>query len=107
MTESFSGRDPDVVALKTHAQDVVMGGCALNRNSPHFTCCAAHEHLRFMGIERGTVDRPVRAVVVCETFVCRKPGTIGVDSFDLVQEVARQTAVFGEEVVPVAAIVAA
>ena len=60
-----------------------------------------------MRVESRAVQRPVGSVVVSETLVGGEPGAISIDSFDLVQEIAGQSAVFLQEVVPVAAVVAA
>ena len=67
----------------------------------------AHQHFGLMSIERGTVHRPVRAVVVGQALVGGEPGAIAVDALDLAEEVAGQAAVFLQEVVPVTSVVAA
>jgi hypothetical protein len=60
-----------------------------------------------MRVESGTINRPIRAVVIRKAFVGREPGAIGVYAFDLAQKIAGEAAVLLQKVVPVAAIVAA
>src|SRR5947207_3357829 len=107
VTQSMRSGNPEVVALKINSENVVVRRSALHRDIPDASARVAHQHFRFMRVESRAVQRPVGSVVVSETLVGGEPGAISIDSFDLVQEIAGQSAVFLQEVVPVAAVVAA
>src|SRR5271157_4089653 len=107
MTQTLGGGDPEVVSLKVHPENVVVRGGGLYREVLHLAGGIAHQHFRLVRAERRTVHRPVLAVVVGQTLVGGEPGAIGIYSLDLVEKVAGQAAVFLQEVVPVAAVVAA
>src|SRR6202049_304621 len=107
VAQSLGRRDPKVVALEVDAENIVVCRGSLYGNFFHDSRRVAHEHFRLVGIERRTIDRPVRAVEVGEAFVGGEPRAIGVDGFDLIEKVAGEAAVFLQEIVPVAAVVAA
>ncbi len=107
VAQSLGRRNPEVVALKVYSEDVVVCRGALYWNLLHRAGRVAHQHFGLMRIECGPVNGPVRTVVVGEAFVGGEPGAIAVDALNLADEVAGQTAIFGQEVMPVTAIVAA
>src|ERR1039457_2833928 len=107
VAQAFGGRYPDVIALKVDSENVVMGWRALHRYLLDLASRIANQHLRLVRVERGTIDGPVSAVVISQPLVGGEPCAIGVYSFDLVEEVAGQAAVFLQEVGSVAAVVAA
>src|SRR5208283_1112475 len=76
VTQSLGGCDPEVVTLKVHAENIVVCWSCLHRDALHLAARVAHQHLRLVGAERGTVHRPVCAVVVSQTLVGREPRTI-------------------------------
>ena len=107
MAQALCRRDPDVVSLEINAENVVMRRVLFARNDVCHFPAASRTSISGLWVSRGPVNRPVRAVVIGQTFVGGEPRAIGVDAFDLAQKIAGQAAVFLQEVVPVAAVVAA
>src|SRR3974390_2659294 len=107
VTQSLGRRHPDVIALEVNAEDVVVCRCRLHRNVRYVAIRVAHVHLGRAGLEVRAIHCPVRAVVICQPLIGAEPRAIGIQRFHLVGEVAGQAAVFGQEVVPVPAIVPA
>ena len=105
--KTLGRRYPQVVPLKVDSEDVVMRGRAFHRYLLDDACRIAHQHLRLVRVERRPIDGPVCAIVISQSFIGGEPGAIAVHGFDLVQEVTWQAAVFLQEVMPVAAVVAA
>src|SRR5271157_3420919 len=99
--------DPYVAALKVDAKNIVVGRRSSHSHRRYLALRVAHRHLRLAILERRTINGPVHAVVVSQPLVGAEPGAIAVHALDRVDEVGRKPAVFGEEVVPVAAVVAA
>src|SRR5437899_9284403 len=88
MTQTMGSRNPNVFSLKINSENVVVRRGRLDCDLLFISCGVAHQHLRLMRVESGTVDRPVRSVVVRKAFVSREPGAIGVHPFDLAEEIA-------------------
>src|SRR5260370_19240077 len=107
MTQTMGSRNPNVFSLKINSENVVVRRGRLDCDLLFISCGVAYQHLRLMRVESGTVDRPVRSVVVRKAFGSRDPGAIGVHPFDLAEEIAGEAAVILQKIVPVAAIVAA
>src|SRR5947209_6492356 len=69
VAESVRGSNPDVIALKIDRKNVVVGGSGLDWYLLHSSSRVANQHLGFMSIESGTIDRPIGAVVVGQSLV--------------------------------------
>src|SRR5690242_13789648 len=107
MTQSLSRRHPKVVSLKINAENVVVSWSSRHRDFDRLAIAVTHQHFGLVGVESRAIYRPIRAVVISQTFVSGEPGTIAINCLDLIEEVAGQAAVFRQKVVPVAAVVAA
>src|ERR1019366_6276198 len=107
VTQPLGCRHPDIVALKIHAQDVIVCGRRVHLDRRYVPIGIAHRHFRLAGVECRAVDGPIGAVVIGKTLVGGEPGAIAVHAFDLVQKIAGEAAILGEEIVPAAAVVAA
>src|SRR5215469_11808590 len=97
MTESSCRSDPDIVSLEIDSENVVVRRRGLSRNTAHLSDFVADQHFRRVRVERRTVDGPILTIVVSQPLVSRKPGTVSVHRFHLVQEVTGKTAVHIEE----------
>src|SRR5215831_2846832 len=107
VTQSFGSCNPEIISLEVHTQYIVVGRRCIDGDIGDAAVDVAHVHLRRASLETRPIDGPVSSVVVGETLVGAEPGAIGVERFYLVGEIAGQAAVFSQEVVPVAAVVAA
>src|ERR1019366_750706 len=110
VAQPVRGGHPEVVPLKVQPQNIVMRGSRVHGNARDGALRVADRHfrrVRSVRSHRRTVNRPVRTIIICEALVGGEPGTGAVQGLHLVQEIAGESAVFFEEVLPVAPVVAA
>src|SRR5690242_16998567 len=97
--------DPNIVALKIHAENIVVSRRRLDLARRRLPGRVPNNHLGLAAVEARPVDGPILAVEVRKSLVGGEPAAPPVQGLYLVQKVAWQTAVFVEEVVPVPAVV--
>src|ERR1035441_2471019 len=107
LAQPLGGCNPDVVALKVDAENIVVGRRGGDGDRRYLALRVAHRHLRLAVFERGAIDGPVHAVVVSQPLIGAEPCAIGVHAFDRSEERRGKPAVFGQKVMPVAPVVAA
>ena len=107
VTQSSGCGDPYVVALKVDTQDVVMSWCRTDNNLSYIAARIAHGHFRLAVCKGWSIDGPVDAVVIGQSFVRTEPGMIRIDAFHVVRKVRRKPAVFRQKVVPITTVVPA